>query len=169
MLAKNRACEVLFNEFLWSRVSPEARDLVARMIAKDPKERITAKDALAHPWFMLENTDGSLLDTAQANIRKHCRENMFCVQRIKPEFTSIMTISPLLHSKYAAVKDSPLQLPSARDKVASPLFSPRDVPSTCREETKAQVRFHLINLSCIIEHKWTVSDPQHKGPNKYAA
>ena len=31
--------------------SPELKDLIAQMLKKDPKERITAKNALEHPWF----------------------------------------------------------------------------------------------------------------------
>lgn len=32
-------------------VNPSARDLITRFLAKNPKERITPKDALSHPWM----------------------------------------------------------------------------------------------------------------------
>lgn len=35
----------------WPIVDPEARDLIGRMMNMDPKRRITAHEALAHPWF----------------------------------------------------------------------------------------------------------------------
>ncbi|KAF2815025.1 kinase-like protein [Mytilinidion resinicola] len=35
----------------WSIVEPEARDLIGRMMNMDPNRRLTAHEALAHPWF----------------------------------------------------------------------------------------------------------------------
>lgn len=32
-------------------MSPSAKDLVSRLLEKDPYKRISAADALAHPWF----------------------------------------------------------------------------------------------------------------------
>ncbi|OJD25306.1 CMGC protein kinase [Blastomyces percursus] len=36
---------------LWENVDPVFKDLVCRMTVFDPVKRITARDALAHPWF----------------------------------------------------------------------------------------------------------------------
>ena len=35
----------------WHYVDPEFRDLIGKMTNLDPKRRITAREALAHPWF----------------------------------------------------------------------------------------------------------------------
>jgi serine/threonine protein kinase len=35
----------------WDYVEPELRDLVGKMTNLDPVKRITAKEALQHPWF----------------------------------------------------------------------------------------------------------------------
>ena len=35
----------------WEFVDPLFRDLISKMTALDPEKRITAKDALMHPWF----------------------------------------------------------------------------------------------------------------------
>ena len=37
----------------WDMVSNEAKDLVSRMLTMDPKQRISAHDALQHPWFII--------------------------------------------------------------------------------------------------------------------
>eukprot|EP00873_Tetraselmis_striata_P021284 jgi/Tetstr1/441548/TSEL_029777.t1 len=40
-----------FKDPVWELVSDEAKDLVKKFLVVDPKKRITAKEALQHPWF----------------------------------------------------------------------------------------------------------------------
>ena len=35
----------------WKEYSPEAKDLVSKLLIKDPKLRMTASEAINHPWF----------------------------------------------------------------------------------------------------------------------
>jgi len=35
----------------WSKLSSLCRDLIIKMMAKDPERRISLDDALKHPWF----------------------------------------------------------------------------------------------------------------------
>jgi serine/threonine protein kinase len=35
----------------WYPVDPQFKDLVSRMTRLDPRRRITAREALKHPWF----------------------------------------------------------------------------------------------------------------------
>jgi len=35
----------------WNSVSTKAKDLVTKMLNKDPEQRISAQDCLNHPWF----------------------------------------------------------------------------------------------------------------------
>ena len=35
----------------WDNVSPEAKDLLMRLLEKDPTSRIGIKEALEHPWI----------------------------------------------------------------------------------------------------------------------
>ncbi|XP_028794261.1 calcium-dependent protein kinase 29 [Neltuma alba] len=37
----------------WPSISASAKDLIRKMLAYDPKKRITAADALEHPWMMV--------------------------------------------------------------------------------------------------------------------
>ncbi|KNC85856.1 hypothetical protein SARC_01965 [Sphaeroforma arctica JP610] len=42
-------------EFLspyWDNVSDEAKDLVSKLLAADPKQRLTATEAIGHPWMV---------------------------------------------------------------------------------------------------------------------
>lgn len=50
LIEANKRAIVGFPEGDWQGVSEEARDLICQMLKADPKDRITAKDALDHPW-----------------------------------------------------------------------------------------------------------------------
>lgn len=51
IIDKNTKCEIEFPEIYFNKISEEGLDLVKRMLAEDMDERITAKQALEHPWF----------------------------------------------------------------------------------------------------------------------
>lgn len=44
------------NDSPWPTVSPEAKDFVKRLLNKDHRKRMTAAQALAHPWLRDENS-----------------------------------------------------------------------------------------------------------------
>jgi len=103
---KNKDGTVIFNESSWKILSREAKDLTERMVAKNPADRISAKDALKHPWFSMEHNGAVGLSTAQENMRKYNDKNRFNMEKIKPEF-SIVTCSPLLAARGANGVNSP--------------------------------------------------------------
>lgn len=39
----------------WQNLTQEAKDLVKKMLEKDPKNRLSAAKALEHPWFKMNN------------------------------------------------------------------------------------------------------------------
>ncbi|XP_008798697.1 calcium-dependent protein kinase 10-like [Phoenix dactylifera] len=48
-----------FQSHPWPSISASAKDLVRRMLVRDPKKRLTAHDVLCHPWVQV---DGVALD-----------------------------------------------------------------------------------------------------------
>ena len=53
----------------WSNISPEAKDLVTRLLEKDPTKRYTAVQALAHPWFT--KTEGPAINVDQKAVEAY--------------------------------------------------------------------------------------------------
>ncbi|KNC51281.1 CAMK protein kinase [Thecamonas trahens ATCC 50062] len=51
MLDAIRSGKLAFPSPHWDAISPEARDLVAGLLRVDPAARLTASQALAHPWL----------------------------------------------------------------------------------------------------------------------
>ena len=140
VLLKNKEGTVAFTQSHWSYVSSEGKDLVSKMVAKNPEERVTAKQALKHAWFALDHTNTYMLSNAQENMKKYHNkqnENRFNVGKIKPEF-SMVTCTPLLNSRFAG-QDSPLILPRGSSKNASTAQSPLLVSKQIVPEEKKEI------------------------------
>jgi calcium/calmodulin-dependent protein kinase I len=54
---------------VWEEVSPEALDLVKKLLTVDPNLRPTAKQVLRHPWWTVELDHGKPLMGAQKHLR----------------------------------------------------------------------------------------------------
>ena len=42
---------LVFDLAVWDDVSAHAKDLISKLLVKDPKRRISLEDAMNHPWF----------------------------------------------------------------------------------------------------------------------
>ena len=47
--------EIPFRKVDWRRKSPELQDLISKWMNFNPEDRISAEEALKHPWFSQEN------------------------------------------------------------------------------------------------------------------
>lgn len=43
--------DVSFKSAKWAHASAECKDLITKMLAKDPRHRISATEILSHPWI----------------------------------------------------------------------------------------------------------------------
>lgn len=46
-----RVCGPSFNDWIWLEISPNAKDLVIKMLQPNPEDRVSAREALDHGWF----------------------------------------------------------------------------------------------------------------------
>lgn len=44
-------CKYELQDDFWIQISEDARDLVSKLLMKNPDDRISLKDALEHPWI----------------------------------------------------------------------------------------------------------------------
>ncbi|KAH9249722.1 hypothetical protein BASA81_012518 [Batrachochytrium salamandrivorans] len=55
-----RAGRVVFDESYWGKISPEAKDLILKMLVVDVNDRYTAKQVLAHPWVRSASSEAEI-------------------------------------------------------------------------------------------------------------
>lgn len=62
-----------FHPKYWGHISDDAKDLISRLLLKDPKKRLTAVQALEHPWFKgeKENSRSPMHPEMRESLKKH--------------------------------------------------------------------------------------------------
>ncbi|OMJ87537.1 hypothetical protein SteCoe_10712 [Stentor coeruleus] len=84
------------NNGVWSGVSKSCKDLVNKLLEKNPKYRLTAAQALGHPWIIQHsdlNFDENTLKQAMASMRSVGKSN-----KLKEAFTTFMVSQLDSHS-----------------------------------------------------------------------
>ena len=76
LYAAIRRGEFHYIEDEWSHISPEARDLINKLLVVDPEARLSASEVLQHPWLNAEAGGGTQAEDhdlffAQANLEKY--------------------------------------------------------------------------------------------------
>lgn len=56
-----------FNHKLWTSVSDEAKDLIKKLMVKDPNSRLSATETMNHPWLQDENLKNRIQDLKNSN------------------------------------------------------------------------------------------------------
>lgn len=70
--------EVVYDPRIWDSISVEARDLIDRMLDKDEETRISASDALCHPWLELnDHRTSSPIKLSVSKIREYQKSKRF--------------------------------------------------------------------------------------------
>ena len=99
VLGKVARASVVFPEKQWHNVSTEAKDLILKMLEKNPQTRYTAKECLDHTWFT-HNGDNTepLLDVKLFNRLKNYKKPT----RFKQEIMGIIAkfLHPLVVKHY---------------------------------------------------------------------
>jgi len=107
--------DVKFRGSAWEGVSDEAKDLITKLLTKNPADRMSAKEALQHPWIRPEGTPG--LGRRKRKIQDKI------VQRLQ-QFSS----QPVFHQTVLQILAQEVQ---DRLKVATEGQGPEVVASVC--------------------------------------
>lgn len=75
MFSKIKKGEFNLEPSIWAQVSDECKDLLNMLLCTDPAKRISARDALEHPWFKCENDDHSMESTSSSSRAKSLSTN----------------------------------------------------------------------------------------------
>uniref|UniRef100_A0A674NG69 calcium/calmodulin-dependent protein kinase n=1 Tax=Takifugu rubripes TaxID=31033 RepID=A0A674NG69_TAKRU len=118
----------------WDTVTPEAKDLINKMLTINPAKRVTASDALKHPWICQRSTVASMM---------HRQETVECLKKFNARRKlkgAILTT--MLATRNFSGRTKPLRNPEPQTTV---IHNPA-------EATK-------VHRSCIRLPRFSVSSP----------
>uniref|UniRef100_A0AAY4ETX9 calcium/calmodulin-dependent protein kinase n=1 Tax=Denticeps clupeoides TaxID=299321 RepID=A0AAY4ETX9_9TELE len=96
----------------WDTVTPEAKDLINKMLTINPTKRITAAEALKHPWICQRSTVASMM---------HRQETVECLKKFNARRKLKGAILTMLATRNFSGRSDPLALRTQSEKTAEPL------------------------------------------------
>lgn len=112
-----------FMEPPWDTISPQARDLVQSLLQRDPEQRLTADQALSHPWLAKEGAGaaGGVLDAPLSDTLVQRLQRFGTYGKLKQ--TALKAVTNLMSADDAALRalrllDDGAQLERRSGKVA---------------------------------------------------
>jgi calcium/calmodulin-dependent protein kinase-4 len=70
MFKKILKCEYTFDSPWWDDISDNAKDLISKLLVLDAKKRLTASEALRHPWVRGKAAQSSHMERTQAKLKQ---------------------------------------------------------------------------------------------------
>jgi len=65
-----RRCQLDFDDEAWAHISDDAKDIIRQLIVADPSKRLTAEQALEHPWMRSRHIPSHKLSSALLELRR---------------------------------------------------------------------------------------------------
>jgi serine/threonine protein kinase len=66
--------EISFSHVVWKNVSEEGKDLISKLLQKDPAKRIKIKQVLDHKWLTMQDPEISILRRKSADMKDQVME-----------------------------------------------------------------------------------------------
>uniref|UniRef100_A0A8C8EIT1 calcium/calmodulin-dependent protein kinase n=1 Tax=Oncorhynchus tshawytscha TaxID=74940 RepID=A0A8C8EIT1_ONCTS len=104
----------------WDSVTPEAKNLINQMLTINPAKRITAQEALKHPWVSQRSTVASMMHRQET---VECLKKFNARRKLKPNSTRNSTVTSPKGTPPAALVHSSFIYHSVSLCLCSTLFS----------------------------------------------
>ncbi|XP_065106739.2 calcium/calmodulin-dependent protein kinase (CaM kinase) II beta 1 isoform X27 [Paramisgurnus dabryanus] len=131
----------------WDTVTPEAKNLINQMLTINPAKRITAQEALKHPWVCQRSTVASMM---------HRQETVECLKKFnaRRKLKGAILTTMLVSRNFSAAK-------SLLNKKADVKESSDSSNATVEDE---EMKGKVVNNSSVQSNPSTQSDPAHTPP-----
>ncbi|XP_053714868.1 calcium/calmodulin-dependent protein kinase type II delta 1 chain isoform X6 [Synchiropus splendidus] len=133
----------------WDTVTPEAKDLINKMLTINPAKRVTATDALKHPWICQRSTVASMMHRQET---VECLKKFNARRKLKGAILTTMlatrnfSAKSLLNKKPDGVKinNKANVVTSPKEPVTTPALESSESANTTIEDE--DVRAYLLSM-----------------------
>lgn len=113
-----------FQARYWDKISPEAKDLVVKMLNRDPRLRFSAREALNHTWFQSDAEKAANQLPVLENIANLEQEMRVDPRQLNNADVNMLTCTPVLAGRVLGghVPQSPFLLSNQNRNDATPIM-----------------------------------------------
>nr|XP_046172690.1 calcium/calmodulin-dependent protein kinase type II subunit beta-like isoform X9 [Oncorhynchus gorbuscha] len=113
----------------WDSVTPEAKNLINQMLTINPAKRITAQEALKHPWVSQRSTVASMMHRQET---VECLKKFNARRKLKGAVLTAMLVTRNFSAKSLLNKKADIKPNSTRN---STVTSPKGTPSAALDSS----------------------------------
>uniref|UniRef100_A0A3B3REX8 calcium/calmodulin-dependent protein kinase n=1 Tax=Paramormyrops kingsleyae TaxID=1676925 RepID=A0A3B3REX8_9TELE len=125
----------------WDTVTPEAKNLINQMLTINPAKRITAQEALKHPWVCQRSTVASMMHRQET---VECLKKFNARRKLKGAILTTMLVSRNFSGKLKRRRRQQEWLYKGQCRVWGGLTLPRLVPPVARKQEIIKITEQLI-------------------------
>ncbi|XP_054867711.1 calcium/calmodulin-dependent protein kinase (CaM kinase) II beta 1 isoform X21 [Amphiprion ocellaris] len=159
----------------WDTVTPEAKNLINQMLTINPAKRITAQEALKHPWVCQRSTVASMMHRQETveclkkfNARRKLKGAILTTMLVSRNFSAAKTllnkkadVKPQTNSTKNSIVTSP------KGNIPSPALESSDSSNTTVEDE--DVKGKSLDNSSLKAQSSTSSQPDSSSAAVYSA
>uniref|UniRef100_A0A673HVH6 calcium/calmodulin-dependent protein kinase n=1 Tax=Sinocyclocheilus rhinocerous TaxID=307959 RepID=A0A673HVH6_9TELE len=116
----------------WDTVTPDAKDLINKMLTINPSKRITAAEALKHPWICQRSTVASMMHRQET---VECLKKFNARRKLKVSF-GLTLLRQLLHEPQTTVIHNPVDRNKESTESANTTIEDEDIKARKQEIIK---------------------------------
>uniref|UniRef100_A0A8B9FU36 calcium/calmodulin-dependent protein kinase n=1 Tax=Amazona collaria TaxID=241587 RepID=A0A8B9FU36_9PSIT len=142
----------------WDTVTPEAKDLINKMLTINPAKRITASEALKHPWICQRSTVASMMHRQETvdclkkfNARRKLKGAILTTMLATRNFSGISKACLFLFSAYLQINNKTNVVTSPKENIPTPALEPQTTvihnPDGNKVFRKNQLHLEIIKVT----------------------
>ncbi|XP_043095955.1 calcium/calmodulin-dependent protein kinase (CaM kinase) II beta 1 isoform X21 [Puntigrus tetrazona] len=153
----------------WDTVTPEAKNLINQMLTINPAKRITAQEALKHPWVCQRSTVASMMHRQET---VECLKKFNARRKLKGAILTTMLVSRNFSAKSLLNKKADVK-PQTNSTKNSIVTSPKgNLPSPALESSDSsnatvedeEMKGKLVDNSSVQSNPSSQPDSAHSPP-----
>uniref|UniRef100_A0A8C0FVG9 calcium/calmodulin-dependent protein kinase n=1 Tax=Bubo bubo TaxID=30461 RepID=A0A8C0FVG9_BUBBB len=142
----------------WDTVTPEAKDLINKMLTINPAKRITASEALKHPWICQRSTVASMMhrqETVDCLKKFNARRKLKVRMKSSARMNTVPTVSSkaclFLFSAYLQINNKTNVVTSPKENIPTPALVYLESSFSCYLEVLTVFCLFFL-LFCFLMH-----------------
>ncbi|XP_055054738.2 calcium/calmodulin-dependent protein kinase (CaM kinase) II beta 1 isoform X21 [Misgurnus anguillicaudatus] len=142
----------------WDTVTPEAKNLINQMLTINPTKRITAQEALKHPWVCQRSTVASMM---------HRQETVECLKKFnaRRKLKGAILTTMLVSRNFSAAKSLLNKKADVKKRKSSSTIQYMESSDSSNATVEdEEMKGKVVNNSSVQSNPSTQPDPAHTPP-----